>query len=94
MVLVGPGYDVAEVAGELSLPVLGTLPWDERGAAALAGRAARQRRTLRCALGRAAAGLAVTFAAASLSSSTSAAEPDGAKPTAADAALTGVGWAR
>ena len=47
LLLIGSsGYGEAEVANALGLPVAGTLPWDERAAAALAGQAVRRPATL------------------------------------------------
>jgi MinD-like ATPase involved in chromosome partitioning or flagellar assembly len=47
LLLVGPpGYTEAEVAQTLGLPVIGSLPWDERAAAALNGEPVRRPKSL------------------------------------------------
>ena len=48
-VLVGPGrpYSAREVSGVLGLPMLGSLPWDPRGAAVLSAGAPPSRRRSR-----------------------------------------------
>lgn len=60
LLLVGDGYGPAEVARELGVSVVGRLPADARGAAALAGDPGSRHGPARSALGRAAAEVAVT----------------------------------
>lgn len=64
VLLVGPGHTAGEVARELGVPVLGTVPDDRRGAAALTGSPTpRSFRPARPRLSRSAARIAGTLAA-------------------------------
>jgi hypothetical protein len=63
LVLAGDGYPPREVARELGIPVLGSLPVDLRGTAVLAGEPGSRHGPARSALGRAAAALAAAIRA-------------------------------
>lgn len=58
LTLVGPGYPATEIARELGMPVLASIPRDDRGARALCGYAGPRRGPGRSALGNAAHQLA------------------------------------
>lgn len=61
LVLVGDGYRPRDVERELRVPVLGSLPYDPKGAAALSGRPGARNDLTRSALGGAAARLAAVL---------------------------------
>jgi hypothetical protein len=63
LVLAGEGYPARDVARELGVPVLGSLPVDPKGAGVLAGQPGVRRGPARSALGRPAAGLAAAIRA-------------------------------
>lgn len=78
LLLVGPGHTAGEVTRELGVPVLGTVPDDRRGAAALGGHAGpRPRRPARSALGRAAARVAGLLTAPAASATPEATDATG-----------------
>ncbi|GAA3436967.1 chromosome partitioning protein [Kutzneria kofuensis] len=69
-VLVGDGYSTAEVSQALRIPVMGRVPRDAKGAAVLCGQGTSRRGPDKSALGRAAATIALNFAAHGLQPAT------------------------
>ena len=63
LTLVGPGYSPTEVVRELGMPVLATVPQDDKGARALSGHPGARRGPARSALGKAAHRLAARLTA-------------------------------
>ncbi|MFB9690329.1 chromosome partitioning protein [Amycolatopsis plumensis] len=61
LVLVGDGYSTAEVSQTLQIPVMGRVPADPKGAAMFSGQGTSRRGAGKCALGRAAAALALNL---------------------------------
>jgi len=61
LLLVGPGYSAAEVTRELGVPVIATIPHDDKGANALSGIAGPRRGPVRSPLGRAAHAVATAL---------------------------------
>ena len=94
LVLAGDGYPAREVARELGVPVLGSLPVDPKGAGVLAGEPGVRHNPARSALGRAATALAVAIRAQHTRPTAGGepASPDRLVGTAPGGALDGRSW--